>query len=163
MPIIASKESLRPSWGLLAPLPLPLAPAAAGAVVPAAPEAGAVFLLGAEAVPAWLLPVAAPGAAWLMKGLRECMSARARCCMTGGFRRVSAVAAFAAEALPAGWPGWRLPEGAAAEAAAVAVEVAAGAGPDGLAALTADWMADPSIAPNLWIIGDRSTGVPLPT
>ena len=77
------------------------------------------------------------------------MSARARCCMTGGFRRVSAVAAAAAEAGPAGWPGWRLPEGAAAEAAAVAVEVAAGAGPDGLAVLTADWMAEPSSVPNL--------------
>ena len=83
--------------------------------------------------------------------------------MTGGFRRVSAVAAFAAEAVPAGWPDWRLPEAAAAEAADVAVAVAAGAGPDGLAVLTADWMAEPSMVPNLWMIGDRSTGVPLPT
>ncbi len=81
--------------------------------------------------------------------------------MTGGFRRVSAVAVFAAEAVPAGWPDWRLPEGAAAKAAAVAV--AAGAGPDGLAVLTADWIAEPSMVPNLWMIGDRSTGVPLPT
>ena len=55
MPIIASKESLRPSWGLLCPLPLPLAPAAAAAavaVVPVEPEAGAVFLVAAEATPA---------------------------------------------------------------------------------------------------------------
>ena len=118
-------------------------------MVPAEPEAGAVFLVGAEAVPAWLLPVAAPGAAWLMKGLRECISARARCCMTGGFKRFSAVAAPAAEALPAGWPDWPLPEAPAAEAAAVAVAVAAGAGPAGLAVLTADWMAEPSIVPNL--------------
>ena len=59
------------------------------------------------------------------------------------------MAAFAAEALPAGWPDWPLPVGPAAEAAAVAVEVAAGAGPDGVAVLTADWMAEPSIVPNL--------------
>lgn len=53
MPIIASKESLRPGWDLLCPPPLPLTPAAAAvAVVPAEPEAGAVFLVAAEAAPA---------------------------------------------------------------------------------------------------------------